>query len=173
MRSWVGLAVGVLVLAGGCSSSDEAPSAGTEESQAAPASSAAEPSESPEPEGEPETLDAAAAAAQEYVDRYTSNDFGGAYDLLKTSNQEAISREDWVRVAETCANTGLPIEVEGVRLKDDGSAVVRYVVGGFKDTRYVWYEDGTWLSSSDWADGTSADDSIAAAQADGSCRSTS
>ena len=89
-------------------------------------------------------LETATAAMQEYTDRYISDDFAGAYELASKSTREAYSVEEFTKIQDACyKGEGMPVDVEGVRLSGD-QATVRLVVGGFKQSRTMVYEDGSW-----------------------------
>ena len=89
-------------------------------------------------------LETATAAMQEYSDRYTSGDYAGAYELASKSTRDAYSVEEFTKIQQACyKGEGMPVDVEGVRLSGD-QATVRLVVGGFKQSRTMVYEDGSW-----------------------------
>lgn len=121
------------------------------------------------------SVEAAEKDAQESIDRYTSGDFAGAWEMSPRVIRDALPQDEYVRMNETCYQTGAPIEVEGVRLTGDGTASMRLSLGGFKDARTLTYEDGLWRinPSKEFAkqieDGLSADDMIAAEKEAGTC----
>lgn len=89
-------------------------------------------------------LETATAAMQEYTDRYISDDFAGAYELASESTRDAYSVEEFTKIQQACyKGEGMPVDVEGVRLSGD-QATVRLVVGDFKQSRTMVYEDGSW-----------------------------
>lgn len=96
---------------------------------------------------EPRTLDAAVEAGQEVSDRHSSGDFAGSWDLMSSEVKDGMSREDYVKLNEECASTGVPIDVEGVRMEGKDSAVVRLTVEDFQQSRTMVYEDGQWLQA--------------------------
>lgn len=121
------------------------------------------------------TVEAAEKDAQEAVDRYTSGDFAGAWEMSPKIIRDAVPQDDYVRMNETCYQTGAPVEVEGVRLTGDDTASMRLALGGFKDARTLTYEDGLWRMnpSKEFAkqikDGLTADEMIAAEKKAGTC----
>lgn len=89
-------------------------------------------------------LETAVAAMQEYSDRYTSGDYAGAYELTAQSTQDAWTVDEFTEIQEGCyTGEGMPLDVEGVRINGD-EAVVRLVLGEFKQSRTMVYEDGSW-----------------------------
>lgn len=94
----------------------------------------------------PKTLDAAVEAGQEVSDRFSSGDFAGSWDLMSSEFKDGISREDYVKLSSECSGTGIPIDVEGVRMEGD-EAIVRLAIGDFKQSRTMVYEDGQWLQA--------------------------
>ena len=102
--------------------------------------------ELPKPgEEEPQTLEAATAAAQEFADRFSAADFEGAWDLMSAQVHDGISRNDYAHYNASCKTTGIPISMTGVRLQDPDTAIIRQDVLGSKDTRVMKYEGGRWL----------------------------
>ena len=89
-------------------------------------------------------LETATAAMQEYSDRYTSGDYAGAYELAAQSTRDAWTVEEFTKIQEGCyTGEGMPLDVEGVRINGD-EATVRLVLGEFKQSRTMVYEDGSW-----------------------------
>lgn len=116
--------------------------------------------------------DAARAAAQEQADRFTSGDFGGAWDMWTAEAQSVMSREDYVEFSKTCSETGAPLDVSSVRVDGD-DATVRLALGDFERAYQMHYEGGEWRwqptgeALDMYAEGLEG--AIAAAKADGSC----
>ena len=140
-----------------------------------PAPSAPSASATASSAGEPRTLDAAAASAQENADRFSSGDYAGSWELLAPSFQKLISHDDYVEVAIACSGgadgSGMPIKVVGVRMSGEDKAIVRLELLGVKESRTMLYIDGRWLQdvSPGFKSGMTADERIAARKADGSC----
>jgi hypothetical protein len=94
----------------------------------------------------PETLSAATAAAQANVDRFSSGDFAGVWELMSREVRDGISQEDFVTFYETCKKAGPKIRVVGERLDAaDGEAIVRMEVGGTERSRIMLFENGNWV----------------------------
>ena len=160
-------AAATLVLAGCSSDSDGNPAAdGANETPAA-----SEPA-APEPENDGAGDEGAVrAAAREQADRHSSGDFGGAYDMWSADAKNTISREDYLAFADECLESGLPLEVEAVRLESDTEAVVRLGVAGFSRSYTMVYEDGewAWVPTDEALQTYAADDPVRAAKNAGSC----
>ena len=95
----------------------------------------------------PKTLDAAVEAGQEVSDRFSSGDFAGSWDLMSSEFKDGISREDYAKLSSECSGTGIPIDVEGVRLEGEDEAIVRLAIGDFTQSRTMVFEDGQWLQA--------------------------
>ena len=157
---------------GGCSSEpDEEPAQSV--TTVSPTVTVA-PSQSP---GQPLTLEAATAAGQEISDRYSSGDYGGAWDLYSSAFQDGIGREDYVLLGQTCSGangSGLPIATTGVRMEGDDKAIVRLELMGVQQSRTMVYEYGEWRQepSPEFAAqlGQPVQDIIAAQKASGGCQ---
>jgi hypothetical protein len=94
----------------------------------------------------PETLSAATAAAQANVDRFSSGDFAGVWELMSQEVRNGITREDFVTFYETCKKTGPRFRVTGVSLDAAaGEAVVRVEAGGVGVPRIMRFENGAWV----------------------------
>ena len=102
-------------------------------------------STSPTPQGQPKTLEAATAAAQEKTDRFASGDFAGEWMMFPEWFRNSVSQADYVTYSKACSKNGIPITVTGVRMEDTDTAIVRLDVMGFKDSRTMVYEDGQWV----------------------------
>ena len=99
--------------------------------------------------GDPQTLEAATAAAQEVADRHTAKDFAGVWLMLTKQNRDGISQTDYVTLQNACDQGGLPAKVTGVRMEGTTKAIVRWnvdlpVLSGFKVTKTMFYENGKW-----------------------------
>ncbi len=127
--------------------------------------------------GDPKTLEAATAAAQERADRYLSGDLAGAWLLSSRQLRDGLSQADYVTYIETCKQTGLPITVTGVRMNGSEQAIVREETLGFKFSATMVYEDGHWLRAPDdefaASLGQPLDALIASEKAAGRCRKDS
>jgi hypothetical protein len=94
----------------------------------------------------PETLSAATAAAQANVDRFSSGDFAGVWELMSQEVRDGITKEDFVTFYETCKKAGPKIRVAGVRLDAvNGEAIVRMEVAGTERPRVMLFEKGNWV----------------------------
>lgn len=161
-------AAAALVLAGCGSESDEAGDGGVNEEPAA----ASEPTQEAEPEDDAAgNEDAVRAAAREQADRHSSGDFGGAYDMWSADAKATISRDDYLAFAEECLESGLPIDVEAVRLESDAEAVVRLGIAGFNQSYSMVLEgdEWAWVPTDTALDIYAADDPVQAARDAGSC----
>jgi hypothetical protein len=58
----------------------------------------------------PETLSAATAAAQANVDRFSSGDFAGVWELMSREVRDGITQEDFVTFYKTCKKAGPKLE---------------------------------------------------------------
>lgn len=140
-----------------------------------PASPAPSASSTASSSGDPRTLDAAVASAQENADRFSSGDYAGSWELLAPSFQKLISQDDYVKVAIACSGgadgSGMPIQVTGVRMSGEDKAIVRLELLGVKESRTMLYVNGRWLQdvSPGFKSGMTAAERIAARKADGSC----
>lgn len=118
---------------------------------------------------ETKDLDTAVKAAQEYNDRYTSGDYEGAYDLTAKETKDAYTLEEFEKIQNACyKGAGMPVDVEGVRVNGD-TATVRLVLGDFKVSRQVRYQDGSWRMAVD----KDTDLSLSADQAAAECEKDS
>jgi hypothetical protein len=99
---------------------------------------------SPQQNAEPKTAKAATAIAEEQALRYSSGDFAGAWEMWTDEAKEIFSREDYVTLGETCAGTGVPLEVDPARLEGADEAVVRAGLGDIKTSHKLKYDDGHW-----------------------------
>jgi hypothetical protein len=99
--------------------------------------------------GDPRTLAAAAAAAQERANRFSSGDYAGAWLLSSRRMQDAVSQDDYVNFQRTCANRAsrLPVTAIGVRMDGSDRAIVREEVMGIKNSITMVYENGKWVMS--------------------------
>ncbi len=107
---------------------------------------------SPNTIGQPHTEAAAKTAAQETFDTYSAGEYGNSWDLWTGAAQKVISRDDYVKVNETCPPPvkGIAFEVMKVTLAADGnSASVRTKrtlpgLGANLATYEFVYEEGGW-----------------------------
>lgn len=82
----------------------------------------------PSADTQPHTEDAVKTAAQETFDTYSAGEYGNSWDLWTGAAQKVISRDDYVKVNETCPPPvkGIAFEIMKVQLAADGnSASVR------------------------------------------------
>jgi hypothetical protein len=93
--------------------------------------------------------------------RFLSRDYGGYWDLWISDDKAVIEREAFKVYGERCDIGGVRLEVEAVRVKPDGSGVVRYSVEDHPTGEtFFLVEDGQWLidvgpkSAEDAASGT-------------------
>jgi hypothetical protein len=107
---------------------------------------------SPTKAGQPQTVEAAKAAAQAEFDAYAAGDWKGAWDLWTKAGKAAIARDDYARLHVTCkTQTGLTFEITTARLESPTVAVVnwkRLIVAGSHE---MHYEDGQWRFQPDAA----------------------
>jgi hypothetical protein len=94
---------------------------------------------------EPRNVVALKAMAQEQADRYSSGDYGGAWDMWSKESKAAISRADYVTLITTCYKSGVPLTVSSVRIDSSGMATIRLAFGGFQRAYHPSYEDGHWV----------------------------
>jgi len=98
--------------------------------------------------GDPQTLEAATAAAQEIADRQTSGDFAGVWQLMSKRVRDNMSETDFVTFSQICKPTGFPIKVTSVRMEGSDWAIVRMGLEGIRfgrESRTMVYEDGKWV----------------------------
>ena len=98
--------------------------------------------------GDPQTLEAATAAAQEIADRQTSGDFAGVWRLMSKRVRDNMSETDFVAFSQVCKPTGFPIKVTGVRIEGSDRAIIRMGLEGIRfgrESRTMVYEDGKWV----------------------------
>nr|ABP44454.1 hypothetical protein Mflv_1976 [Mycolicibacterium gilvum PYR-GCK] len=125
--------------------------------------------------GEPRTLDAATAAAQEFVDRRAAGDYAGVWLMYSRQVRDRISQSDYAKLSQTCGSSleKVPVTATGVRLDGETRALVRVKPMGFSVQLPVVYENGEWFMapSDDFAAdlGKPVDQIIAERRADGRC----
>ena len=125
--------------------------------------------------GDPKTLEAATAAAQEWVDRRAAGDYEGVWLLYSKQIQEGISQSDYVTLSQACGKDlyKIPITVTGVRMDGDNRAIVRAKPLGFSVQLSMVYETGKWVvpPDADFASelGTPVSEIIASRKAAGRC----
>lgn len=90
------------------------------------------------------TLGAATVAAQGIVDSFTAGDFGSVWEHMTGDVRQGISQTDFATFYRTCKKPGASLDVSGVRLEDDGDAVVRVTGRGVDGARFMVYEQGVW-----------------------------
>ena len=94
---------------------------------------------------EPQTIAALKSMAQEQADRYSSGDYGGAWDMWSKKSMSVISRSDYVKLITACFKSGLPLKVSSARIDSPGKATVRLGLGDIQRTYHPSYEDGRWV----------------------------
>lgn len=128
--------------------------------------------------GDPRTLEAATAAAQERVNRFSSGDYAGAWLLSSQQMRNSVTQNDYVSFQLTCASaiTRLPTVVTGIRMDGPGRAIVRQELLGVQDSFAMVYEDGRWVAEPTgfWIRnaGRTAQEIVADARAEGICGDT-
>jgi hypothetical protein len=148
--------LGVVLLAvAGCSNqpANRFPNADTNSTHAAASPS---PSPSPSPSGEPQTYDAARAAAYRIKAAGEAGDGGTVWDLLTNSGKAVIKRADYVAIVKGCAAFFVEGTITSVAL--NASNTVATVAESTRTDNYTWsliYEDGWWrhqpsASALDW-----------------------
>jgi hypothetical protein len=85
-----------------------------------PAGNAAQAAAGPEPK----TVEGAKAAAQTVFDRFAGGDFAGAWDMYTAAGKQAISKDDYVKLNQTCSRKGLAIQLTSARMEGTDRAVV-------------------------------------------------
>jgi len=102
--------------------------------------------------GEPQTLEAARAAAQRGWDRFTAGDYGGTWDTYGAGIQKRISRADYAKVFKACnealGNSEMfAIQVEDPRWFNTARTKVTVTVKHpmVTSTRTMVYEEGRWV----------------------------
>jgi hypothetical protein len=103
-------AVAALTLASACSDDDEPPAGGAAQAAAGGP--------------EPKSVEGARAAAQTVFDRFAGGDFAGAWDMYTTAGKQAISKDDYVKLNQTCSRKGLAIQLTSARMDGADRAVV-------------------------------------------------
>jgi hypothetical protein len=73
---------------------------------------------------EAKSLDAAKLAAQTMFDRFSGGDFAGAWEMYTAKGKQAITKDDYIKLNETCARKGLAITLTSARLEAPDKAVV-------------------------------------------------
>ncbi|MCV7430842.1 hypothetical protein [Mycolicibacterium bacteremicum] len=96
--------------------------------------------------GDPQTLEAATAVAQEWSDRRQAGDYAGVWLMFTEQIRDGISQNDYVVLSETCQSSiqMMPVTVSGVRMEGSNRAVVRLKALGFLVQFDMAYEDGKW-----------------------------
>jgi hypothetical protein len=141
MRPFIAVLAAMLLLISCCSCSRIVNAAGTADRAETGASVNATASQP----DEPRTLDAATAAAQQNLDRFSSGDFAAVWLLMARTLRDGITQTDFVAFYRTCKKIGQPIIATPVRLEGDYEAIVRMEVAGVARSRIMVYEDGHWL----------------------------
>lgn len=101
--------------------------------------------------GDPKTLEAATAAAQEWSDRRQAGDYAGVWLMYSEQIRDGISQDDYVALSETCQSSiqKMPVTVSGVRMEGPDRAIVRLKALGFPVQIDMAYEDGKWVMPPD------------------------
>lgn len=103
----------------------------------------------PTPTSDPQTQEAATAAAKEASARFGAGDYAGYWDLYDAATRKAISREEYVMFAKQCDIGGITTDVANVRLESPTLAIVRFELGGQGVARNFVYEEGAWHQQPD------------------------
>ena len=150
MRARIVLALTLIPLAA-CSSSTQTPSTPVSLTPSSSTSATSSTASSTSPAADDRNLESATKVGQEFVDRFTSGDFGGAWDLMSADGQAIVSREDSIKLDAECqgeGGSGMPIKVVGVRMDGEDKALVRLELMGVKSSRTMVYEDGWRMTPS-------------------------
>jgi hypothetical protein len=96
---------------------------------------------------EPKTIDGAKLAAQTVFDRFSGGDFAGAWELYTAAGKKAISKDDYVKLNQTCSRKGLAIQLTSARMDGADKAVViaKQLVAAQSYT--MLYESDAWKLS--------------------------
>jgi hypothetical protein len=125
------VAVAALSFSAGCSDDSKAPAGNA----AAAAGSGGT---------EPKTVDGAKAAAQTVFDRFSGGDFAGAWDMYTAAGKKAITKDDYVKLNQTCSRKGLAIQLTSARMDGSDRAIViaKQLVAAQSYT--MVYENDAW-----------------------------
>jgi hypothetical protein len=91
----------------------------------------------------PVTLEAATAAAQADIDRFSSGDFSAVWEHMTKDVRAAMTKNDFVTYYRTCKSVGPKLLVTGTALADD-RATVQIAGTHTAGYRVMVYEDGEW-----------------------------
>jgi len=137
-------ALAALFLAGCGGGTEGAPQASAPTSGTAAAATTTT-TEVPAPTAQPQTLDAAKAAAQTFADAYSAGDIAGSWETWTAEAKTVFNRNDYVRFINSCNPiTGLTFTIKTARLENPTTAVVSLERGGFAQAYTIRYEDDAW-----------------------------
>jgi hypothetical protein len=93
---------------------------------------------------EPKTIDGARAAAQTVFDRFSGGDFAGAWEMYTAAGKKAITKDDYVKLNQTCSRKGLAIQLTSARMDGPDKAIViaKQLVAAQSYT--MQYEQNAW-----------------------------
>ena len=93
---------------------------------------------------EPKTIDGARAAAQTVFDRFSGGDFAGAWEMYTVAGKKAITKDDYVKLNQTCSRKGLAIQLTSARMDGPDKAIViaKQLVAAQSYT--MQYEQNAW-----------------------------
>ncbi len=128
--------LGVLALVAATALITTSACTGDEEQPAGNAAQAAGP--------EPKTVDGARNAAQTVFDRFSGGDFAGAWEMYTAAGKQAISKDDYVKLNQTCSRKGLAIQLTSARMEGTDKAIViaKQLVAAQSYT--MVYENDAW-----------------------------
>lgn len=132
-----------LILAAGCSNTNDT----TEPATPPPATGVATPAAPASSGPEPHTEAAVHAAAVEEFDSFAAGDYGATWDLYYTPAKKLIGRADYIRLFKLCPDpaAGVKFQIEKVTLDNDHQAHVRVSRLGLAVATYEFvYEAGHW-----------------------------
>lgn len=122
------IAAAVVVLSAGCSD-DSAAEAGKPAAAGGP---------------QPKTLDAAKLAAQTTFDRFSGGDFAGAWEMYSDKAKKTITKDDYVKLNETCSRKGLAITLTSARMEGADRAIVIAKQLVAAQSYVMVYEGNSW-----------------------------
>jgi hypothetical protein len=95
---------------------------------------------------EDKSAKAARAAAQEAFDRYSSGDYGGAWETYTDEGRAAISKADFVSFNDQCPPKirDKKVSVVSTRLENSTTAVARLRAGDSLTAYTLRYQHGHW-----------------------------
>jgi hypothetical protein len=73
---------------------------------------------------EPKTIEGAKMAAQTVFDRFSGGDYAGAWEMYTAKGQQAIGKDDYVKLNTACSRKGLAIQLSTARMDGADKAIV-------------------------------------------------